>query len=95
MKKEIMALVNGNGGEYRINNIATLRRWTKVDDKQVDMLEIAFDCINNVNFGHDTVRINSRDYDGIIADCTRAINDHLNIVSNELQKNMMNGYRNV
>lgn len=91
-----MALIESAEGSYRINNIATLRRWTKNGiGEDVDMLVIAFDPINGVNFGDDTVRLNQRTYEGIIADCERAINNHLKIVTNTLMSNLENGYRNV
>jgi len=95
MKNEIMAMINSAEGSYRINNIATLRRWTKNGiGEDVDMLVIAFDPINGVNFGDDTIQINSRTYDGIVADCERAINNHMNRVAITLMENLENGYRN-
>ncbi len=95
MKKEIMALVNSAEGSYRLNNIATIRRWTKDGTgRTVDMLVIVFDPINGVDFGNNTVQLNQRTYEGIISDCERAINNHLKYVTNTLMNNLENGYRN-
>lgn len=95
MKKEIMNLLNSENGSFRINNISKLERWTKDGiGNDVDMLIIRFDPVNGVNFGDDTVRIDSRDFDGIIADCRRAINNHMNTVTNKLLEQLQNGYIN-
>lgn len=95
MKKEIMALIESAEGSYRLNNIATLRRWTEGGKGKCDMLVIAFDPINGVNFGDDTMQIYARSYDGIIAECVLAIARHMRDVSDTLNKNLVNGYRNV
>ena len=95
MKKEIMALIDSAEGTFRINNIATLRRWTRDGiGNKVDMLVIAFDPINGISFGDDTVQLNQRTFEGIIVDCERAINNHMKIVTNTLMSNLENGYVN-
>jgi hypothetical protein len=52
MKKEILNLVESNEGEFVLNNISYLRRWTNsAIDENVDKLVVEFKNINNVNFG--------------------------------------------
>ena len=94
MKKEIMKLVKSEEGTFRLNNISRLYRWTtSALNEKVDCLTIEFDNINNVNFGL-SENIESRDYDGIIAECQKATTSFLTAVALELNKNMENGYRN-
>lgn len=95
MKKEIKALVNSKEGTFRLNNISYLKRWTKdALGDPVDMLVIDFDNINHVNFAPQRYKITARDYDGIIEECTAAIEKHLLTVSNQLVKDINAGYRN-
>lgn len=95
MKKDIMALVKSAGGMYRISNIATLIRWTKVPGSaDVDALEIQFDNINRVNFAISSWEITARDYDGIIAEAQAATHKYLSYVAYELCKNLKAGYNN-
>ena len=93
MKKEIMKLVKSEEGQFRLNNISWLYRWTtSALNEKVDCLTIEFDNINHVCFGSH-VYIESRDYDGIIAECQKATTSFLTAVALELNKNMKNGYR--
>ena len=94
MKKEIIKLVNSEEGTFRLNNISRLRRWTtSALNEKVDCLFIEFDNINHVHFGL-SEKIESRDYDGIIAECQEATTSFLTAVALELNQNMENGYRN-
>lgn len=96
MKKEILELVsNQNSGYFRINNISVLHRWTKngIGDK-VDELALNFDNINGVNFSPSSIRIKSRDYDGIIAECEEATRLFISEVTKSLCKDLRAGYRN-
>ena len=89
-----MKLVKSAEGTFRLNNISRLYRWTtSALNEKVDCLTIEFDTINDVNFGL-TVNIESRDYDGIIAECQKATSNFLTTVALELNKNLENGYRN-
>lgn len=95
MKKKIMELVKANEGTYRLNNICFLTRYTKsAIGENVDVLNLCFDNINGVNFGAWVV-IKARDYDGIIEECNKAIEDYLNAVALRLTTNLKAGYRNV
>lgn len=95
MKKEIKALIKAENGTFRLNNIASLKRWTVdgLGDK-VDMLVIEFDNINHVNFSPNWYTIEARDYEGIIAECTAAIERYLAWVTDRLTKDLKAGYRN-
>lgn len=95
MKKEIIRLVNSEEGSFRLNNISTLRRWTKDGlGKDVDRLELDFDCINNVCFSICDCEIESRDYDGIIKECQEITERFLEEVTRSLVNDMRAGYRN-
>lgn len=93
MKKEIMKLINSSNGQLRINNVCTLRRWTKsAMDEKVDCLQLVFDPINNVEYSGWTM-INSRDYDGIIEEISQATTAFFADVADRLVKNLENGYK--
>lgn len=96
MKREIKSLLNQDKGTLRLNNIAYLERLqTDIMGNDVDILRIIFDRINDVDFsGRSGVTIKSRDYDGIIQECTENINTFLSSVSAELCTNLKAGYRN-
>lgn len=95
MKKEIMKLVNSPDGQLRINNVCTLRRWTRDGVGQtVDCLKLTFDTINGVEFSGWTA-INSRDYDGIIDEISQATEAFFASVAETLVKELKNGYSNV
>lgn len=95
MKKEIMALIASPEGQYRINNISVLRRWTKNGiGEDVDCLELFFNPINGVEFSGWT-KITARDYDGIIEEIEQATNCFLDSVAETLVKNLKAGYRNI
>ena len=95
MKKEIVRLVNSTEGTFRLNNISTLRRWTKNGlDMDVDKLYLEFDTINNVRFGWSDTEVHARDYEGIIQECQEITTRFLKEVNEELTKNMRAGYRN-
>lgn len=104
MKKDITNLINSEEGSFRINNIATLRRWTKsgkwCDEngnegyiEKVDKLVIEFDNINHVCFSLFDREIKSRDYDGIITECQEKIQAFLSVVSEDLCKCLRAGYK--
>lgn len=95
MKKEIIQLVNSEEGSFRLNNISTLRRWTKNGlDMDVDKLELEFDCINGVRFSICDREIESRDYEGIIKECQEITTRFLDEVARSLKNDMRAGYRN-
>ena len=92
MKKQIEELVKSDNGEYRLNCIATLRRWTEDGlSDPVDMLAIEFDTLNGVNIGHWRI-IESRDYEGIINECADYIMLFLAEAGAKLTKELKNGY---
>lgn len=95
MKKEILHLVESDEGEFTLNNISYLRRWTKsAIGENVDKLVVEFKNINNVNFGKSSEEIIARDYDGIINEITIATKEYLQRVSDEFCKNLKCGYIN-
>lgn len=95
MKKEILNLVESNEGEFVLNNISYLRRWTNsAIGENVDKLVVEFENINNVNFGVASKEIVARDYNGIINEITIATKEYLQEVSNRLCSNLKCGYIN-
>lgn len=95
MKKEILNLVESNEGEFVLNNISYLRRWTNsAIGENVDKLVVEFENINNVNFGVASKEIVARDYNGIINEITIATKEYLQKVSNRLCSNLKCGYIN-
>ena len=95
MKKEIMNLITTREGQYRINNISYLKRWTKDGmGEDVDKLTLEFDNINNVCFSIYDQEIKSRDYDGIIRECQELTKRFMQEVERELLNNIRVGYRN-
>lgn len=95
MKKEILDLIKSDEGQFVLNNISYLKRWTKSGiGENVDKLAVEFKNINNVNFGYSSKEIFSRDFDEIITEITIATQEYLQEVSNELCRNLKNGYRN-
>lgn len=95
MKKEILNLIESNEGEFVLNNISHLRRWTNsAIGENVDKLVIEFENIDNVNFGVASKEIVARDYNGIINEITIATKEYLQEVSNRLCSNLKCGYIN-
>lgn len=95
MKEEILALIEKEEGVFVLNNISFLNRWTKSGTgKTVDELTVDFTTMNGVDFVYSSKEIVSRDYDGIINEVIIATQEYLQEVSNELCKNLKNGYRN-
>lgn len=95
MKKEIMNLITSSEGQFRINNISYLKRWTKDGmGEDVDKLTLEFDNINNVCFSIYDQEIKSRDYDGIIRECQELTKRFMQEVERELLNNIRVGYRN-
>lgn len=95
MKKAIVNLINSDKGEVRLNNVATLRRWTKnALGMDVDELKLDFDNINSVHFGIYDTNIKSRDYDGIIKECCTLTEKFFAEVSRSLCNDLKAGYRN-
>lgn len=93
-ESEIVNLINSSEGTLRINPICTLRRWT-VDplyNESVDGLMLDFDAINKIGRFAGTVKIDSRDYDGIVREVEAAINDKMQQVSDYLVNALKNGY---
>lgn len=95
MKKEIMNLINSKEGTYRINNVSYLYRWTESAlGEKVDRLTLEFDSINGVCFSICDCDIKSRDYDGIIKECSELTNRFFDEVSRTLTNNLKAGYKN-
>jgi len=93
MKANIMELVKSEEGTYRLNKFCYLYRWTKSGlNEVVDELILKFDAMNGVSFGS-FIYIRSRDYEGIIAECNKAITDHFTNAANKLTSNLRAGYR--
>ena len=92
MKKEIMQLIASDKGEFRINSVSVLHRWTEDGVGQtVDCLRLAFDQINGVEYSG-WVMIQSRDYDGILEEIEDATTAFMASVAERLNKNLRNGY---
>lgn len=94
MKKDIMRLVASPEGEYRINPVCKLRRWTSIPgNHDIDKLVLDFDVIAGMGRFDSSVDITSRDYDGIITEITNAIDDHFADIASYLNNCLKNGYR--
>lgn len=94
MKKEIMNLIASPEGEYRINPVCKLRRWTSIPgNDKLDKLTLDFDRIADMGRFVSIVEIESRDYDGIIAEITAAITAHFTEIAEWLNKCLVNGYQ--
>lgn len=95
MKKDIIALLESESGTFRLNNFCYLKRYTKNGlNEKVDVLQLWFDSINDVNFVS-WVDIQARDYDGIIAECDININRFFSECAAKLTRDLKAGYRNV
>lgn len=93
MKKEIMALIHGNGGNYALNNICYLSYSPKPDLIGFsESLAVYFYPVNDVDYGYSCVPIASRDYDGIMREVSAAIQSHLSEVANKLCRDLNAGY---
>lgn len=94
MKKDIMHLVASPEGEYRINPVCKLRRWTSIPgNHDIDKLVLDFDVIADMGRFDRSVDITSRDYDGIITEITNAIDEHFADIASYLNNCLKNGYR--
>lgn len=94
MKKEIMNLIASPDGEYRINSVCKLRRWTSIPgNDKLDKLALDFDQIADMGRFVHSVEIKSRDYDSIIVEITAAINAHFAEIAEWLNKCLINGYQ--
>lgn len=66
MKKEIETLLKKDDGYLKLSNWCTLHRWTKdAFGNKVDCLQAEFSILHAYDF---TGKINSRDWQGIIAE---------------------------
>lgn len=94
MKKEIMALIHGNGGNYALNNICYLSYTPKPDliGFSGDSLAIYFYPVNGVDYGYSSVGVTSRDYDGIMREVADATRDYLSRVADKLRRDLDAGY---
>ena len=94
MKKEIMNIVK-NGGIFKLNCISHLHAWIPLVDQAAGKnnvkLEIRFDQVNHVQFSFSR-EIHSRDFEGIIDECTKATDEFAKAMSEELIKCMKHGY---
>ena len=94
MKKEIMNLVASKEGEFRINSVCKLHRWTSIPgNNNLDKLALNFDRIADMGRFVHNVEIESRDYDGIIDEITQAIDAHFAEIAEWLKKCLVNGYQ--
>ena len=71
LKKDIMNLVKSDEGSAKVNNITTLRRWTKnALGEDIDRMTATFEYVAGVKGGF-VFDIASRDYNGIISSTYR------------------------
>lgn len=98
MKKDIMKMICFEEREartYRLNNISFLRCWNyDALGNHVDKLQICFDNINGVCFPYNQMDIKSRDYDGIIKECSEITERFLKNVNDKLVNDLRAGYNN-
>lgn len=93
LKKEIMAAVNSENVDVKINNISYLHRWKKdALGEDVDRMTINFSYVAGVRGGW-TKEIESRDYDGIIEEIEDATNEYMRNCAEQMIKNLRAGYR--
>ena len=93
MKKEIKKLLKKEEGSLRLNKISTLKRWTRnFFGKEVDMLVLDFENVNNVEYSVGNTEIRSRDYEGILEEVKNMTALFLECVKLELINNLENGY---
>lgn len=89
-----MKLIESSEGEYRINSVCKLRRWTSIPgNSNLDKLVLYFDQIADMGRFTHSAEIESRTYDGIIAEITAAISAHFAEIAEWLNKCLVNGYK--
>ena len=93
IKKDIMAMLANGEGDVTLNEIAALSYNTKpVLGAPVDHLVIRFSYVTGLKGGRVEL-IESRDYDGIINEASKAINAYLIACADAAISNLKNGYR--
>ena len=93
MKQEVMELVKSEYGTCRVNSICYLYRWTTTGmGETVDLMNVQFDHLNGIEYSFSRM-IESRTYEGILAEVEQAINEFFEMVNERLVKNLHAGYR--
>jgi 3-dehydroquinate dehydratase len=93
LTKEIKALFKAEEGMAKVNDISYLKRWTKnALDDACDCLELRFDYLSGVKGGA-SYRINSRTYEGVMAEIEEATRDYFTSCMNKTLRNLKAGYR--
>lgn len=93
IRKEIEQALKEGHGVIRINDICNLAYSTYMyDGKQRTLLMCLFDFVTSVKGGK-AYEIESRDYDGIIAEVGARTQEYLAQCAEAAIKNMNNGYR--
>lgn len=93
IKKEILAAINSENATVRINGIAYLKRWKKdALGNDVDRMMITFAYVAGIKGGWQR-EIESRDYNGIIAEIEEATSEYMSMCAEQLTKNIRAGYR--
>ena len=96
MKKEIMKMLNSEGGNYKINNFCYLKYRTtdwKDDKLSEPRLELSFYALNGET-GHGILNaeIKSRNYDGIMLEARELLKEYFDKVAYELCQELKGGH---
>lgn len=92
MKKEIEKLVKAPEGNFRINHISELHRWTvSALGERVDKLQIRFDTINGIEYDGRSY-IEARDAEGIIKEVKEITEGFMAEVTRRILSNLDAGY---
>lgn len=90
MKKEIIALVNSQDGELKINKFCTLHRWTKSAlNEDVDRLEAIFSITHYMSH---IVEIQSREWRDIVNEVAAAQTKAFAESAEEYNNQLKHGY---
>lgn len=93
IKKEIMAAIDQDEATVKLNSISYLKRWRKdYKGADVDFMEITFSYVVGIKGGKRYL-IQSRDYDGIVAEINQYTADYLKECAETAAKNLQAGYR--
>ena len=91
MKKEIEKLLK-DGGEFKVNNIAVLRRWFKSAlNEDVDMLTLELKYVTGIKGGR-TYDIQARTYDELVKEINSCVANYLADCAIQSAENFKNGY---
>lgn len=94
MKKQIMNLFSVDEGEFRINPVCKLHKWTYKDgEKETPHLALEFDKIADMGRFTHAVEIVSTDFNGIVNEVSAAIEAHFSEITEWLVKCLKSGYQ--